>query len=28
METSLGFMWDTAPRHLAYMMAYIEGQFV
>jgi hypothetical protein len=28
METSLGFMWDTAPRHIAYMMAYIEGQFV
>ena len=28
MEHNLGFLWDTAPQQLAFLMAYIEGQFV
>ncbi len=27
-ETNLGFLWDTAPMHVAFLLAYIEGQFV
>jgi len=27
-ETNLGFLWDTAPEHVAFLLAYIEGQFV
>ncbi len=27
-ETNLGFLWDTAPNHVAYLLAYIEGRFV
>ncbi|MCP4568944.1 MAG: hypothetical protein GY841_15320 [FCB group bacterium] len=27
-ETNLGFLWDTAPVHVAFLLAYIEGQFV
>jgi len=27
-EFNLGFLWENAPRHLAFLMSYIEGQFV
>lgn len=28
LPANLGFLWDIAPRHVAFLMSYIEGQFV
>lgn len=28
LTTNLGFLWETAPKHVAFLLAYLEGKFV
>lgn len=28
LPTNLGFLWDIAPKHVAFLLAYVEGKFV
>lgn len=28
LPANLGFLWDTAPQHVSFLLAYLKGQFV